>query len=196
MGLSFEKQSLNKKPLGHSEHSLICAACEKTKSDKKNRGGKVFHEIEIKSKEIEADTSRWTISSLDISQPFVSIALRCNPPVVKPEFYVLFHKQSLRTCKVVLEYQPKSSSVGVCFSSPRCCLATDGKKLQVLTVKIIHIFLQHLQQLLEVLTKYCFSTQIVGGYQWLCIFSGWNILRFFHTKMSRLRFSGIKRNHP
>lgn len=124
VGLSFEKQSLNKRPLGHSEHSLISVACEKTKSDKQNRGGKFFTKIKIKPKEIEAGASRWTISSLDISQPFASIILRFHPSVFKAEFYILHHNQSLRACKVVLEHQPKSSSVGVCFCSPHCCLAT------------------------------------------------------------------------
>lgn len=123
-GLFFENQLLNKKPLGHSEHSLICAACEKTKSDKQDRGGKVFHKIQIRYKEIEAGASRRTISPLDISQPFSSIILSFHPSVFKPEFYILFHKQILRTCQVVLEYQSKNNSVGVCFSSPRCCLAT------------------------------------------------------------------------
>lgn len=90
----------------------------------KNKGGKNFHKIEIKSKEIGAGASRLRISSLDISQPFASIVLRFRPPVFKQKFYILLYKQSLRTCKVVLECKPKSSSVGVCFSSPRCCLAT------------------------------------------------------------------------
>lgn len=120
VGQFFEKQSLNKKPLSYSDHSLICAACEKMKSDIQNRGEKLFTKYKLSPKRLRQvllDEQYALLTSLSLLAvlywDFVLQFLNQN-----------FHKQSLRTCWVVLEYQPKSSSVGVCFSSPRCCLAT------------------------------------------------------------------------
>lgn len=164
MGLSFEKPSLRKKHLGHSEHSLICAACKKTKSHTK-QVRKCFTKWKLSPKRLRQELLGERYCLLTSSQPFANITLRFCSFVFKPEFYILLHKWSQRACKVVREHQPNSSSAGVCFSRLSCCLVTSrrGGKNASSYVQDNASSLTDSAAAFEALMKYCTGTQMVGG---------------------------------